>query len=1316
MSHGGGSAKLTWATIDKGVEKGSLDQMEQYQMRLRRRMRKERDATASGTPGVKRIVTDVLAELGYGKDAVIQKKVVTAIQGKGKDPVIEEVVHEEWEKEEPVRAIKGMEEEAAKVEEEAAEEDVAGMAVAEEDNGITKATRVRKIKGAREAGGPVFTGEPLYANIVTNKAILLYGSAILGGVSAEAHRRIAMRQAPPATFRLWQEKDDPPIRVEEVESDEEVTQRLRAGAIKEEPIVVELDEEGEDGKVEATSILMRKMEYLWEKIGRYQQKLVDICEKVKGWRAGIPKVFLYESDPKSMPGRPRVAIVGSGPRSGMMVRPPTTQGRMEQPTRTRGQAKASASQEPPRREPESDKRKEVVEVEDEEEEDEKDERLRQEEDQRAKQRAKKKGAHEEAEPVLRDASPRKKKYAVRLEEGFDVEKIIDRLLEGHNDLVTLKEILASAPKLRNELKRRLSRRLVPNVHLSVILPKEAEWVETGTKMDWKCVACGMVDLVVKGSKCATMVDTRAEMNIIREVDALRFELEIDRSDCGILHGANCKAVFCGTASNILIEVGGVKGPQRRYKTIDKKCLPTPVLVTEDEEVYYEWEQGLTRRMREQAAAGPCRINEGNGEKLIVGESDFLLPQERALMVELMKKRHRAYAFDDDQRGRLDVDRILMIWIHTVSHEPWNLRGARYPNPGEEKKVVDYLDDKIRTHKAEFVLKPFEEEDPWGGKDVQWMMKLALAGTHSLVEEVRTIEEGSDHAEKHEELMGGMYLLVNTLLQGNFDQISSPNPTENEDVVPESQDDEFEEGEIKEAFCAEEYDGIYLELGPLLLWEPLHPRLEREVGVVVHLDLLFMPIGDHDYNYIFDALDNLSGFVDGRAIRRKTGSVLASCIEKYYLRYPFVREFVIDRGRSLPAKKSDFAKAAMPRGGRGTRPSQRPLGASGGYERHRSRHREHTPVYDDGDIELFLDDSREHAEHMGWTVTQMIKRLRGAGRFEEPIAQIRREARTWPEVETRMQELRPSPVGPDGRPIHLEIGNMEDFIPAFEQFMHDQLVLRDEWARTLPLWTRKAERPLARQIRDMARDWASCRAHLREAFRRPEPPQPRVERGRTSKRQRDPEPREVMPSRGGRKALARREEEPVLVEEERGAYRECGIAPVVFERFIGAELSGSPQRTREEVPLSGGSLQDLEAHLDISQWRVPQADEGCDEPVGDAPREEVRQREKVVEPGDQGGRIAEGVVEVGGYTPPQAHVVELGPEIVPEIAHEEREEPRQEESLSSPPEATLSPGVRMEMEREQTDWRREAISTIDRYLAAHAQEHPHIEEPVPMEPP
>ncbi|GBG68146.1 hypothetical protein CBR_g2697 [Chara braunii] len=1295
--HGGGSTKLTWATIDRGVEVGCLDQVEQRQVRLQRQKRKKRDATTSGTPGVTRIVTDVLAQLGYATELVVQRRVVTAVRVKGKEPVVEEAVQEKlWEEEVPV------------------------------PQHLTKAQR--KVRNLAQGGQ--------------------------GSGKAQAPQAVAAA-SPSAVVPL--SKAGP----------------SQGGA---------------------------------RSYGQWPRPMIN-------------------------------AIVPWGS-------PPPA--RLAQAARTRNQAKASASQEPPRREPEPGRRKEAVKVEDDDDKEEEDERLRREEDQRAEQRARKKGTRGEAEPVIRDAPPKKKKYAVRLEEGFDVEKVIDRLLEGHNDLMTLKEILASALRLRDELKGRLLRRLVPNIHLGTILPKETEWAESGTKMDWKCVACGRVDLVVKGSKCAAMVDTGAEMNIIWEADAIRFGLDIDRSDCGILRGASCEAVFCGTASNVLIEVGKVKVRACFFimSDVDHGILLGRSFFSRTETVIFNKHDGTlilllcdpacgnyeiitcrntgTRSIRNRPNPGSFTIEESEGERRRLrvepeGEEEvkefflslsdvgkamdlvathemadpdaiqalreqvlecpeagrlelvYRLPNgrrnpasaqaqsERTLMVELMKRRHRASAFRDEERGRLDVDKIPMISIHTVPHEPWNMRGARYPNPDEEKKVVDYLDERnysqfkretlavlhclrifqnyifgmrfilrvdptalaysvrnyvpsdptvarwltciwmfnfeferipgsknradglsrinwdkqegeaventppvdgfldqeedVRLHinkwssrvpscvgypiwqassryerRAELVLKPFEEEDPWGGKDVQWMMELALASSHNLVEDIRTIEEGPGQVERHEDPMAGMYLLVNTLLQESLDQSSSLNPTGNVDEVPESQNVEFEEGEIKEAFRAEEYDGIYLELGLLLscemrlrdasdraqrmllryfvrdghlfvrrevgnprrvvcgrnrqidvvaalhdgivgghrgvqatyakiselyYWDGMmdmvgkfcrscvpcqersrlrqgeHPRLEREVGVVVHLDLLFMPLGDQGYNYIFDARDNLSGFVDGPAIRTKTGSVLGIRI---YL--------------------------------------------SGGAR----------------------------------VVLKAIERLRGAGRFEEPIARIRREAMTRSEVEWRMQELRPSPVGPDGRPIRLEIGNASDFIPVFEWFMQGQGIPRDDWMQTLPLWTRKAERPLADQVRTMARDWESCRAHLREAFRRPEPPQPRVERRQRSQRQRDPEPREVRPSRKGQKTLARREEEPEPEVEERDAYLECGLGPVEFHRFAEGELRRSPACTQEGLLASEEPLRELEAHLDISQWRASPQGEERGEQAEEEPREEVLQEE------------------------------------------------------------------------------------------------------------
>ncbi|GBG86824.1 hypothetical protein CBR_g42107 [Chara braunii] len=1602
--YGEGSERLTWATIDKRVEEGSLDQVEQHQMRLQRRKRKERDATASGTPGVKRIVTDVLATLGY------------------------------------------------------------------------------------------------------------------------------------------------------------------------------------------------------------QERLRVMCEEAQEWEMNLPEVMLYGSGPESSSGPqgcPSVATAGAGPRSGMTFRPPTSHGRVPQAVQTRGQSKATAGQgpsqapgrAPPGKEPEPERTKEVVEVQEEEDEgdDEEDERLRQEEDRRAKQRAKKRGIQGGAEPSLHDGAPKRKKYAVRLEEGFDV-------------------------------------RDQPSI---------------------------------------AMVDTGAEMNIIRERDATMLGLEVDHSDHGVLHGANYKAIFCGTASNVMVEIGRVRARTcffvmpdvdhpillgrsflcRTETLVINRHEGTMILALSDPacgnyeiikcrntgpgsarnrlnlgSFTFEESEYARRRLREEQEeegagevlslslndvnkamevvaaydmadpeaikalreqAGPCRINNENEEGLIIGEPGFLSPQERTLMVGTMKRRHCAYAFNDDERGRLDVDKIPMIRIHTVPHESWNLRGARYPNPDEGKKVVDYLDGKMRTYvadyssgpyaspwfcfikpngtlrwvqdlqrlnavtvrdagglpnadalsescagrpiislidlfsgydqfpvyppdrpvtamhtprglihmnvapqgwtnavamvqrhmiramqtvsphitqpyiddlavkgpkekeedevmpgvrrfvlkhvqdidqvlglleehnltasgpkskhcmrettilgfvcnekgrrpdvkktdkilewpvpfqsitdvrsflgtcgfwrsfvkdfatktehlrklvcqyqewvwgkdqekvvermkrefkegglvlgapnyeateekpfvvetdagptalggfkketlavlhclrtfrnyifgrrlilrvdptalacslksytpsdptiarwliyiwmfnfeleripgdknradglsrinwdganqesiedtppvdgfldqeedvrlhinewslrvpscvthpiwlaprgyeqKEELVLEPFQEEDPWGSRDVGWMMKLALAGTHSLAEEVRTIEEGSTQVEEHEQLMRGMYLLTNTLLQRNFNQRSSAGSKESELLIPESQDDEFEDGEIREAFRAEEYDGIYRKLGLLLSceirdrdasekaqkmrhlyvvrdghlfikrqvgnpkrivcgrnrqidviaalhdgiagghrgvsatcakiselyhWdgmltmvikycqscvpcqqrstqrprEPLHPRLEREVGAVVHLDLLFMPLGEDENNYIFDARDNLTGFVDGRTIRTKTGPVLAKCIEEYYLRYPFVREFVMDRGSEFTCNE-----AVMQRGGRDTRPCQGLQRIAGGGEQHEPPRREPTLEFDDDNIELFLDVYRDHAAQRGWSVAERIHHLRGVGRLEEPVAQICEEALAWQDVEAGMQRLRASPRGHDGMPIRLEEGNAEEFIPAYEHYMLSQGIAREECVQALLIWTRGAERPVAKQIWERARDWEDCQAQLRRTFGRPECEghEPRVERRRRSKRPREPTPREVGLARERGRAPAQREGEPAgpaLAEE---SFPACGLRAVEFRRITGEELrppsplpSAQEQDIRRETP-----FRSLATHLDASRWEASRLGEGSVEPTCyvslEEPldpetetdmrdREEPQDPEMAVEQPDpvwpQGGEV----ITDGDDTPPRSPVPE-----------------------------------------------------------------------------
>ncbi|GBG81075.1 hypothetical protein CBR_g31633 [Chara braunii] len=1253
-----------------------------------------------------------------------------------------------------------------------------------------------------------------------------FGEAIdrrLGGVRAEAQRRAAAGPPPPAMFRLWQEKEEPPFGVEEVGSDEEVTQGLRGGSETEEAIIIESDDEEEEERTEPPSVLFEKMKDLLDKMGRYQEKLVGLCKEVKGWRSNIPTAFLYDSGPESAPGRPGVNVVGSCPQPGMRGRPLTPQARLAQAARTRNQAKASTGQEPPRGEHEPGRRKEVVEVEDDDDEEEEDERLRREDDQRAEQRARKKGIRGEAEPVIQDGLPKKKKYAVRLEEGFDVEKVIDWLLEGHNDLMTLKEILASAPRLRDELKGRLSRRLVPNVHLGTILPKEAEWAESGTKMNWKCIACGTVDLMVKGSKCAAMVDIGAEMNIIQEADAIRFGLDIDRSDCGILHRASCKAMFCWTASNVLVEVGKVKVRACFFimSNVDHGILLGRSFLSRTETVMFNKHDGTLilllcdpacenyeiitcqnngpRSIRNRPNPGSCKIEESEGERRRLWAESEVGERVEAFSLSLsdvgkamdLVAAHemtdpdaiqalREQVLECPEAGRLeqvyrlpgsggnpasvqtqsDSQRLNAVTVRdagglpnadalsescvgkpiislidlysgydqflvypsdrpvTVMRTPRELVHMNVAQQGWTNAVAmvqramiramqsvsphitqPYIDDLAVKGPA---TKESDEVSPWVRRFV-WKHIQDLEKVMSLLEEHNLTASGakSRHCMREATIFG---IVCNE--KGRRPDVKKTNKItewpvpfhsitdvrsflgtcgfwrvfvknfaaktghlrklvrqdqewvwgeEQEEVVAKMKE-EFREGGL--VLGAPDYDAT--ETRPFIVETDAGPTTLGGVLIQADMERKERPLR-FDSRTLCTTERNYSQF------KRETLAVL-HCLRIF-------RNYIFGR-------RSDFTKTVMPRGGKGTRPPQRPLGASGGYERHGPRQRESTPVYNDGDIELFLDSFWEHARRMGWTVTQAIERLRGAGRFEEPIARIRREA-------TRMEELRPSPVGPDGSPFRLEIENASDFIPA----------------------------PLAMQIRDMARDWESCRAHLREAFRRPELPQPRVERRQRSQRPRDPEPREARPSRGGRKALARREQEPE--DEERGAYPECGLGPVEFHRFTEGGLRRSPAHTQGEPPASEGPLRELEMHLDISRWRASLQGKGHGGakkvPREEVPQEEVRgtQRERGL--GDEGRRAGKEVIEVGEDTPSQTPAVGLRLGDALGSTRQANEGLQREETPLPSSEKAPSPEGRAERRRERAAVRREALILIDRHLAAHSLECPDLEEPAPAEP-
>ncbi|GBG91989.1 hypothetical protein CBR_g54084 [Chara braunii] len=166
-------------------------------------------------------------------------------------------------------------------------------------------------------------------------------------------------------------------------------------------------------------------------------------------------------------------------------------------------------------------------------------------------------------------------------------------------------------------------------------------------------------------------------------------------------------------------------------------------------------------------------------------------------------------------GFLDSEEDVSLHMNS-----WALALGNYVTPGRHV----WLAPLGHARRPDLVLKPYIEEDCRGMSGVDWMMDLALAGKYELQEDLLMIESGALQEGKHEKVIGGMYLLANTPLKEEavkntvLDQEEVVEQEGGDNVIHEREDDDFEEGEIKEAFRAEEYEGVYLVLGMLLSCE------------------------------------------------------------------------------------------------------------------------------------------------------------------------------------------------------------------------------------------------------------------------------------------------------------------------------------------------------------------------------------------------------------------------------------------------------------------------------------------------------------------
>ncbi|GBG70879.1 hypothetical protein CBR_g8179 [Chara braunii] len=160
-------------------------------------------------------------------------------------------------------------------------------------------------------------------------------------------------------------------------------------------------------------------------------------------------------------------------------------------------------------------------------------------------------------------------------------------------------------------------------------------------------------------------------------------------------------------------------------------------------------------------------------------------------------------------GFLDSEKDVRLHINS-----WSLVVGNYVTHGRPA----WLTPPRHVRRPDLVLKPYIEEDSWRISGVDWMMDLTLANKYQLHEDLLTIEDGALQVGKQEKTIGGMYLLANAMLQEEAVRNTGQKQEEGDNVVHKRENDDFEEGEIKEAFRAEEYEGVYLELGMLLSCE------------------------------------------------------------------------------------------------------------------------------------------------------------------------------------------------------------------------------------------------------------------------------------------------------------------------------------------------------------------------------------------------------------------------------------------------------------------------------------------------------------------
>ncbi|GBG86196.1 hypothetical protein CBR_g41100 [Chara braunii] len=674
--------------------------------------------------------------------------------------------------------------------------------------------------GAAEAIGRIgFASIDIYANIrgeVYDFEGNLIDPNVEGGMRKEAFER--MGRDLPTTFRLTS-----PEEVERIE--------LEAAM---ESLTTEDAKTANEGLSEEQERILQRAQTVVRKMTRCRETFVQVCADMNEEWLGLPQVFLFGRwDRDGQGGLTDVTASQPGlPSAGrLMAATVLSRPAFKRPA-TAGLAQARRARRPPRPRttpeegPSQLGETEIIPIE--EDDGEEGELLRAEDERQAKQWAMEREP-ETGKADVREGELKKKKqaYTIPIEHGLNIEQIVDWILESQRDLFTLKEFLAASPKIREEFRHRLSRKKVMTIKMSDIFPQEISWAPPGTKMDWHCVATGLLKVQVGPCEYSALIDDGAEMNIIREREALG----TGPTTFGkVLIQKNGE----GRERPLRFESRTLNEAERRYSQFKKETLA----VLHCFRIFrnYVFGRRFILRVDPTALAQSLKNYSPSDPTIIrwliyIWMFDFEI--ERIAGAQNRADGLSRIEWDsskDQAEDSVPVDGFLEMDEQQLSINVWEYISNASSRPG--KSI--WSSPSCYQKRSELVMRePFTEEDPWGEQSAEQMMRLALCDPVQLSEEPLTIERGHEQGDEVLKISGGMVFLVNSLIQEDRGKL----------MLEEGKD-----SEIKEAFREEEYDGIYKKIG---LWlngdlneAEIEPKIrEKAKDFVVRQGHLFKKFDD-----------------------------------------------------------------------------------------------------------------------------------------------------------------------------------------------------------------------------------------------------------------------------------------------------------------------------------------------------------------------------------------------------------------------------------------------------------------------------------------